>query len=72
VDLFTLLSVGLWVDIPVVHATFLAVYPKGTVAKIRRATKLLVGSVVLEAVIYPSETDLSNLFGYWFSIRILC
>lgn len=71
-DLFTLLSVGLWADIPVVHATFLAVYPKETVAKIRRATKSLVGSVVLEAVIYPSEADLSNLFGYWFSIRILC
>ena len=57
-DLLTLLSDNLWADIPVVHSPVLAVYSEETVAKIRCKTKPLVGSVVLEVIIYSGETDL--------------
>ncbi len=70
-DLLTLLSDYLWADIPMLLTPVLAVYSKETMAQIRCEIKSLVGSSVLEAVIYSSETDLSNHFGHRISVRIL-
>ena len=71
-DLFTLLPDDIWPDISVFYSPVLAVYSQKTVAQIRNKTKSLVGSMVLEVVIYSSETYLSNHFGHRISICILC
>lgn len=62
-DLLTLLPDNLWPDIPVFHSPVLAVYSKEAVAQIRSEAKSLVGGVVLEAVVYTREADLSYYFG---------
>ena len=71
-DLLTLLSDDIWPDISVFYSPVLAAYSQKTVAQICSKTKSLVGSMVLEVVIYSSKTDLSNHFGHRISICILC